>query len=343
MNFLTEATVSAQPGWTVGWPVNVGQNIDINQTAALAVSAPAGWNARYLKTSLNLTLKGANLTSFLLVDIPADAADGKYDVTATATVGSQSKAATASVQVGRPTTNLVHNGTRVSMDYVGFLESNQVFDTSMWSVASQGLEKWPDFANSSASRHQPDYNPLQLTVGTGQVIKGWEIGLQNMSLGQGKALIIPPELAYGRFFEQVLNLSEEIPIYNETTQSGFTASFGEAPTIDAEYKHPLYGWTVRVVDIDNVSLDVVLQHLPQESEDYKPYGINATVSNLSSAAGSFWLTYAPVDGAGATNFLDTGEVIEVNATNFTVRWQTEHRQTLAPFTLYFLVYVRTAS
>lgn len=343
IGFLANASIAAQPGWTVGWPVNVGQSIGENQTAALTVAAPPGWSARYLKPSLNLSTSGSNLTSFLLVDIPSDTADGRYDVAVSAGVAGQSASATATVEVSRPTTNLLQNGSAVSMDYVGFLESNEVFDTSMWSVARAGLDKWPDFANSSATRVELDFNPLQLTLGTGQVIKGWELGLQNMSLGQAKALIIPPELAYGRFFDQVLNLTEEQAIYNETTVSAFTAAYGEPPTLDAEYKHPFFGWTVRVADIDNVSQEVVVQNLPQASETYKPLGVNATVSNLSSATGSFELRYAPEVGQGTTSFLDTGEVVELNATNFTVRWQTEHRQTLAPYTLYFLVYVRTAS
>jgi FKBP-type peptidyl-prolyl cis-trans isomerase 2 len=343
VTLLTDASISAQPGWTVGWPVNVGQTVGDNQSANLTVSAPPGWTAWYLKPSLNLSTSGKNGTSFLLVDIPADAADGSYEVSVGAAVSDKSGSATATVQVSRPTTNLLRDGSQVSMDYVGFLESNQVFDTSMWSVARMGLDKWPDFANSSATRVQADFNPLSLTLGTGQVIKGWEQGLQNMSLGQAKALIIPPELAYGRFSDQLVNLTEQHDIYNTTSVATFTATYGEAPAVDAEYRHPTFGWTVRVVDVDNVSQEATVLNMPLANETYKPLGINATIANLSSATGKFELHFDPQMGQGTTSFLDTGEVVEVNATNFTVRWQTEHRQTLAPYTLYFLVFVRTAS
>jgi len=39
--------------------------------------------------------------------------------------------------------------------------------------------------------------PFQFTLGNGEVIPGWEIGLQGMKVGGTRTIIIPPELAYG--------------------------------------------------------------------------------------------------------------------------------------------------
>jgi FKBP-type peptidyl-prolyl cis-trans isomerase len=64
-------------------------------------------------------------------------------------------------------------GDVVTVDYTGKLENGTVFD-------------------SSSGR-----KPLQFVLGIGQVIPGWDQGLQGMKVGGKRLLIIPPALAYG--------------------------------------------------------------------------------------------------------------------------------------------------
>ena len=40
--------------------------------------------------------------------------------------------------------------------------------------------------------------PLEFTIGQGEVIPGWEQGISGMKVGGRRTLIIPPNLAYGR-------------------------------------------------------------------------------------------------------------------------------------------------
>lgn len=66
------------------------------------------------------------------------------------------------------------SGDNLTVHYVGALENGQKFD-------------------SSRDRGQP----FTLTLGAGQVIKGWDQGLVGMKVGEIRKLIIPPSLAYG--------------------------------------------------------------------------------------------------------------------------------------------------
>jgi peptidylprolyl isomerase len=66
-------------------------------------------------------------------------------------------------------------GSKVTVHYTGTLESGKKFDSSL-------------------DRGKP-FGPI--TLGKGQVIKGWDEGLQGMKVGGKRKLIIPSKLGYG--------------------------------------------------------------------------------------------------------------------------------------------------
>ncbi|RUO98366.1 FK506-binding protein 2B [Jimgerdemannia flammicorona] len=72
-------------------------------------------------------------------------------------------------------TKMSRNGATLSMHYTGTIfDTGKKFDSSV----DRGV-------------------PFEFKLGIGQVIKGWDQGLQKMCVGEKRRLVIPPDLAYG--------------------------------------------------------------------------------------------------------------------------------------------------
>lgn len=69
---------------------------------------------------------------------------------------------------------IAKKGDTVSVHYVGVLENGTKFDSSV----DRGT-------------------PFEFSLGAGQVIPGWDIGVEGMKVGEVRKLTIPSKLAYG--------------------------------------------------------------------------------------------------------------------------------------------------
>lgn len=70
------------------------------------------------------------------------------------------------------------NGDTVAMNYTGKLSDGNTFDSNV----------------------DPKFNhvePFVFTIGGGQVIKGWDVGIAGMKIGEKRTLVIQPDYGYG--------------------------------------------------------------------------------------------------------------------------------------------------
>lgn len=117
----------------------------------------------------------ALLTMFLVHEMPLQGADQPKDKEKkeekVVTTASGLKYIDTKVGTGAE----AKKGDTVEVHYTGWLKDGKKFD-------------------SSKDRGQP----FSFELGSGQVIKGWDEGVEKMKVGGTRKLIIPPDLAYGK-------------------------------------------------------------------------------------------------------------------------------------------------
>jgi peptidylprolyl isomerase len=138
----------------------------------------------------------------------------------------------------------VQNGNTISVNYTGKFEDGTVFDTSL----TEGRE------------------PITVSIGSKQVIPGFEDGLIDMMVGEKKTVEIEPEMAYGPYRpEMIFDVpKEQFPegvqpndVLNAQSQMGpvnvTVLEVGET-TIKIDANHPLAGKKL-IFDLEVITID----------------------------------------------------------------------------------------
>lgn len=122
----------------------------------------------------------------------------------------------------------VENDIFVSVDYKGTLENGQVFDTSH------------------------GRRPLEIQMGAGQLIKGFENELMGMALNEKKVFTLAPEDAYGLRDE---NRTHSFP--RSEVPSGMSPQVGMTIGLTTPEGHQV---PARIVHLDDEKLTMDLNH-----------------------------------------------------------------------------------
>ncbi len=136
-------------------------------------------------------------------------------------------------------TAVVKEGDQVLVDYTGRLGDGTVFDTSVRDVATENGVYNPN----------RDYQPIEFTVGAGQMIKGFDSGVVGMAVGEEKTLTLLPEDAYGVHREDMV---QTVPV-EELSAAGITPVIGEKLTTGL-------GQVGTITDVTNTSVVIDFNH-----------------------------------------------------------------------------------
>ena len=89
---------------------------------------------------------------------------------------------------------LIRKNDRITVNYRGWIFDNSVDVESLCDAKGKLFDSTLD----KGFREEPGKNPFTFVIGQGLVIKGWELGFNNMQKGDIRCLVIPPHLGYGR-------------------------------------------------------------------------------------------------------------------------------------------------
>lgn len=122
----------------------------------------------------------------------------------------------------------IREGDRVQVHYTGKLQSGEVFDSS------QGRE------------------PLDLTIGEGKIIPGFEQALLGMQTGDKKSFDLTPDQAFGERKDELVHV-----IQKEQIPSDIKLEVGMQLALEGQQKEPI---PAQVVDISESTVTLDTNH-----------------------------------------------------------------------------------
>src|SRR5881296_1018809 len=174
------------------------------------------------------------------------------------------------------------SGDRVQVDYVGtFAENGLVFDTSITAIAKDNAS----YPKAFMFAWHGEYAPLPVTIGSGGVVPGFDIGIQGLAIGDSKRIVVPPALGYGLADPTkilVKPLFESVPVRVTMDTSSFVGTYQTAAVSGTNVTDPFWGWTATVSVAGTI---VTVTNSPIPGQIVRPYKAwDAEVVSIDDAA-----------------------------------------------------------
>lgn len=147
----------------------------------------------------------------------------------------------------------VKEGDNISLHYTGTLDDGTVFDSS------DGRE------------------PLSFTVGSGEVIEGFDEGVRDMEVGETRDLQIEPEQAYGEYHEELVRV-----VPRQAFPEGMEPAIGMTLELELPSGQSL---PVRIIDIEGEEVTLDANHLlAGEILNFKIHIVSINSESINSEA-----------------------------------------------------------
>lgn len=174
-------------------------------------------------------------------------------------------------------------GDVVTVHYIGTFENGLVFDTSRVALARDNAS----FPKAFAFSWRSSFDTLTFEVGRepAAVIRGFELGVQGLSVGDTRTVSVPPDLGYGAADPtkvQVRPLLESVPVRLTMDAGTFRNTYGSEPVGGSPVTDPVWGWTATVDVADTI---ITVTNSPTPLTTIRPYGgWDARVLSIDSGA-----------------------------------------------------------
>ncbi|NLK26080.1 MAG: FKBP-type peptidyl-prolyl cis-trans isomerase [Euryarchaeota archaeon] len=195
----------------------------------------------------------------------------------------------------------VTTGDRIRVDYIGKFDDGRVFDTSIWDVASDN-DTHPKSLFFTHRGSGSAYSPMEFTVGAGNMITGFDLGVRGMSVGDSRTFKVSVAQGYGEMDSSMCvtrQLNETLDLESIMDKETFKATYGEDPFNFKPVTHLQLGLPAYVKFYDSVADKVVVSFA------------------VDTAVGDKYRAFADSNGAYGWDVV----VTDINSTSITIKHQ----------------------